>query len=98
MLSEDLVREIVALRRRVERLEAQEPVAGALRGANAEIDAQGFARFRGVASPGVPFATDALFCCHFDGPAPYETDYSLNTTGHRGQEATRSGGVIGRPG
>ena len=47
MLSEDLVREIVALRRRVERLEAQEPVAGALRGPNAEIDAQGNATFEG---------------------------------------------------
>lgn len=50
------------------------------------------------AGSGVPFATDALFCCHFDGPEPFATDYTLNTTGHRGQEATRTGGVIGRPG
>lgn len=44
MLSEDLVREIVALRRRVERLEAQEPVAGAVRNGSGEgltIDADG---------------------------------------------------------
>lgn len=40
----------------------------------------------------------ALMVCHFDGPRPYELDYTGNATGHRGQVATLSGGVIFRPG
>ncbi len=41
---------------------------------------------------------EALLLAHYDGPRPYETDYSGNANGHRGQVATKSGGVIFRPG
>ncbi len=41
---------------------------------------------------------EALLLAHYDGPRPYETDYSGNANGHRGQVATKSGGVVFRPG
>jgi hypothetical protein len=41
---------------------------------------------------------DAAMICHFDGPEPYETDFTGNPTGHRGQVATVTGGIIYRPG
>jgi len=41
---------------------------------------------------------DALMICHFDGPEPYETDFTGNATGHMGRAPTISGGVIFRPG
>ena len=40
----------------------------------------------------------ALMICHYDGAPPNETNYTGNPTGHRGQVATVSGGVIYRPG
>ena len=39
-----------------------------------------------------------LLLSHFDGRAPYETNYSGEPNGHMGQVATVSGGVIYRPG
>lgn len=41
---------------------------------------------------------DAALICHYDGPEPYETDFTGNPTGHRGQVATVTGGIIYRPG
>ena len=90
MLSEDLVREIVALRRRVERLEAQEPVAGALRGANAEIDAQGNATLAGGLNVGTATGAAAgdasiegtLTAAAITGLAcPYQSELTLNSSG-----------------
>lgn len=40
----------------------------------------------------------AMMICHYDGAEPYETNYTGNATGHMGQAATASGGVIYRPG
>lgn len=40
----------------------------------------------------------AKLIAHYDGPEPYETNYTGNPTGHMGQVATVSGGVIYRPG
>lgn len=39
-----------------------------------------------------------LLVCRYDGPYPFETDFSGNPNGHFGQIATKSGGVIFRPG
>jgi hypothetical protein len=39
-----------------------------------------------------------LLLSHFDGKAPYETNYSGEPTGHMGQVASPTGGVIFRPG
>lgn len=44
------------------------------------------------------FITDALLHLPFDGKVPYETNFDVNTYGQYGQQATISGGVIGRPG
>ena len=41
---------------------------------------------------------DAALILHFDGPEPYETNYTGNPTGHMGQVATVTGGSIYRPG
>ena len=52
-----------------------------------------------IIGPGVNFgASGVMLHCPFDGPLPYETDYQVNTSGHLGQVATVTGGVIGRPG
>lgn len=41
----------------------------------------------------------ATMICHYDGPAPFETDHTVVTTGHMGQQpATQTGGVVGRAG
>jgi len=42
--------------------------------------------------------SDALMICHFDGPEPYETDFTGDAHGHMGQVPTIDGGVIFRPG
>ncbi|RMD63120.1 hypothetical protein D6833_06010, partial [Candidatus Parcubacteria bacterium] len=42
--------------------------------------------------------SDAVMICHYDGPQPYETDFSGDLTGHMGQVGTATGGVIFRPG
>lgn len=41
---------------------------------------------------------DVAMICHYDGAEPYETNYTGNPTGHMGQVATATGGVIYRPG
>ena len=41
---------------------------------------------------------DVLMLCHFDGRAPFETNYSGDPNGHMGQVGTATGGVIFRPG
>lgn len=40
----------------------------------------------------------AKMLLHFDGPAPFETNFQGNPTGHMGQKATMAGGVLFRPG
>ncbi len=47
---------------------------------------------------GVPVFLNARLYCGFDGDEPFETDFTGDPTGHRGQSATVSGGVIYRPG
>jgi uncharacterized protein YjbI with pentapeptide repeats len=48
---------------------------------------------------GIPYNIgEALLVAHFDGPRPYESNYTGNGQGHRGQAPTVSGGVIYRPG
>ena len=51
-----------------------------------------------VIGNGNGFVTTALLHSPFDGTSPYETDYQVDTTGHLGQKATVTGGIIGRPG
>jgi hypothetical protein len=41
---------------------------------------------------------DAVMICHFDGPEPYETDFTGVLHGHMGQTPVVTGGVIHRPG
>jgi hypothetical protein len=41
---------------------------------------------------------DAAMICHFDGPEPYETDFTGSPTGHMGQTPTYAGATIYRPG
>lgn len=41
---------------------------------------------------------DAKLIAHYDGPEPFETNYTGDGTGHMGQVATLTGGVIFRPG
>lgn len=52
----------------------------------------------GGGSGGWPVALDPLLYCAYDGPRPFETDFSGNPHGHLGQVATATGGVIYRPG
>jgi hypothetical protein len=40
----------------------------------------------------------ALMICHYDGKAPFETDYTGTALGHMGQSPGWGGGVIFRPG
>ena len=40
----------------------------------------------------------ALMICHYDGPQPYATNFTGDSTGHMGQAAILAGGVIYRPG
>lgn len=40
----------------------------------------------------------AVMLAHFDGPQPFETDYTGTAHGHMGQVPTVTGGVIYRPG
>jgi len=48
---------------------------------------------------GIPYNVgEALLLAHFDGARPYESDYTGNVNGHRGQAAAVTGGVIYRPG
>jgi len=41
---------------------------------------------------------DAKLIAHFDGPEPFETNFTGEATGHMGQVATLSGGYAFRPG
>lgn len=40
----------------------------------------------------------AKMICHYDGAEPYQTDYTGDATGHKGQVGSIGGGVIYRPG
>ncbi len=68
------------------------------------LNADGTAYFTGnvtIGGTGANYGVnvgEALLLAHYDGPRPYETDYSGNANGQRGQVATKSGGVIFRPG
>lgn len=48
--------------------------------------------------PGVAVSLNAKLYCGFNGNEPYETTYTGSSTGHRGQTATETGGVIYREG
>jgi len=50
------------------------------------------------AKRGAAILPDALMICHFDGPRPFETDFTGDPNGHLGQVPTVSGGVYYRPG
>lgn len=41
---------------------------------------------------------DAKLIAHFDGPEPFERNFTGDTSGHMGQAAVTAGGVIFRPG
>ncbi|NLD43024.1 MAG: hypothetical protein GX657_05960, partial [Chloroflexi bacterium] len=64
----------------------------------ARLEAAEYVARAGVATRWSAVVQDASLICHYDGPEPYETDYTGNPTGHRGQVATVTGGVIYRPG
>lgn len=62
------------------------------------LDVAGPARAELFIGPHALQLADAEMIVHFDGPRPYETDYSGFSAGHMGQTATETGGVIYRPG
>ncbi|HHB12086.1 MAG TPA: hypothetical protein ENK62_02670, partial [Chromatiales bacterium] len=62
------------------------------------LDVGGPARAEYWIGPHALQLDDAEMIVHFDGPRPFETDFSGTAMGHMGQVATESGGVIYRPG
>jgi len=62
------------------------------------LDINGPARATYWIGPHALQIKDALMICHYDGRAPFETNYSGEPNGHMGQVATVTGGVIYRPG
>ena len=62
------------------------------------LDVAGALRADWLIGPHAIQLDDAELICHFDGPGPYETDYTGTPQGHKGQVATETGGVIYRPG
>ena len=62
------------------------------------LDVAGALRADWLIGPHAIQLDDAELICHFDGPGPYETNFTGTPQGHKGQVATTSGGVIYRPG
>ena len=62
------------------------------------LDINGPARATYWIGPHALQLKDVLLLAHFDGRAPYETNYSGETNGHMGQVGTVNGGLIFRPG
>ena len=62
------------------------------------LDIAGPARATYWIGPHAIQLTGVLLLAHFDGRAPYETNFSGEVNGHMGQVATVSGGLIFRPG
>ena len=57
------------------------------------LDVAGALRADWLVGPHAIQLSDAELICHFDGPGPYETDFTGTPQGHKGQVATVSGGV-----
>ncbi len=62
------------------------------------LDINGPARATYWIGPHALQLKNVLLLAHYDGRAPYETNYSGEPNGHMGQVGTVSGGVIYRPG
>lgn len=62
------------------------------------LDINGPARATYWIGPHAIQLKNVLLLAHFDGRAPYETNYSGEPNGHAGQVATVNGGLIFRPG
>ncbi len=64
-----------------------------------DLDVGGSALVRGyIVGKHALQLSGATMICHFDGPAPHTTEFTGDPTGHMGQVATVTGGVIYRPG
>lgn len=62
------------------------------------LDVAGPARAQYFIGPHAIQLKDATMILHFDGAAPYSTNYNGILLGHKGQTATASGGYTFRPG
>ena len=62
------------------------------------LDVAGPARAQYFIGPHAIQLKDATMILHFDGAAPYNTNYNGILLGHKGQTATASGGYTFRPG
>lgn len=62
------------------------------------LDVAGPARAQYFIGPHAIQLKDATMIMHFDGAAPYNTNYNGILLGHKGQPATASGGYTFRPG
>jgi len=63
-----------------------------------DLDVAGAIRGQYLVGPHALQLSDAKAIVHFDGPAPYNLDFSGTSTTHMGENATETGGVIYRPG
>ena len=62
------------------------------------LDVAGPARAQYFIGPHAIQIPDAIMICHYDGAAPYNTNFGGIALGHMGQVGTSTGGVIYRPG
>jgi len=63
-----------------------------------DLDVAGAIRGQYLVGPHALQLSDAKAIVHFDGPAPYNRDFSGTSNTHMGENATETGGVIYRPG
>lgn len=63
-----------------------------------DLDVAGAIRGQYLVGPHALQLSDAKAIVHFDGPAPYNLDFSGTSNTHMGENATETGGVIYRPG
>jgi hypothetical protein len=62
------------------------------------LDVDGALRADWLIGPHAIQLSDAVAIMHFDGPGPYETNYTGTSQTHKGDVATLAGSVIYRPG
>lgn len=63
-----------------------------------DLDVAGAIRGQYLVGPHALQLSDAKAIVHFDGPAPYNLDFSGTSNTHMGENAIETGGVIYRPG
>ena len=62
------------------------------------LDVAGALRAEWLIGPHAIQLSDAELIAHYDGPGPFESNFTGTASGHKGQVATVTGGVIYRPG